>query len=355
MAYADRVTDDISVRAHKWYDAVRDSVLMHEDGEDRVKLLEELFTDMEAAVIQAYYGAGCHPMVSSDMFHWALARAVWESVHGPLQPLERENHGLLVDRVFPVHVRDKIAKKVRTRPIEAIDGCEPLAFPLPETRRFHLYLGDKENIKKTITEAASILGPEFSLSCSFGGNQRTIVTFGLAPGVDVNNESVLWRASYPIDWLEDWWVNVIEGNYTHLVSHLRSLASERHVHAWNDLTDRITATQDTIQRREETGAYMTEEEIRMAFEAQQHKIDRLAEGIARQTVVAARRKIFNEPEQGMGHTGRIDSFIRHGSVEAPFVDDVPTRLKAVQDARSAMTAEVDGLLDQWQEHLQRDE
>lgn len=79
------MTMGISPCAQQWYDAVRDRVLKKCMGQAadmramNLKNLEELFRNHESSVLDGFSAKGYQPMVSSDDFHWNVARATWKA------------------------------------------------------------------------------------------------------------------------------------------------------------------------------------------------------------------------------------------------------------------------------------
>lgn len=310
----------------------------------------------------------------------------------------------------PVEVRDILAQRVRPKPVVPARGCEPLAFPVPTVRQPELCLGPRDDIQKTMVEAAKILGPEFTLSCSYGGNEAAIVTLGLAPGVDANDERVLSRARDPVDWLEDWWVNVLERD-TNLLAHLQLLMRQRFTRPHEDMAGRVAAAMESIAYNEEKGAKMTESDVVKAQRAQQRELDNWAEGFASLSIseesgwenrgralgdfvdkghrmvrvlnredrlrVVQRRLardnavvviaslisyLMEQKRTAEAFKSILESFIRSGAKMAPYVDGVSDRISVVEQVWSKVgqTADMElklavrNLLFHWQDKLAKE-
>ncbi|KAK8040242.1 hypothetical protein PG991_000030 [Apiospora marii] len=307
MAYADRTTAAMSPLADKWYDTVRTRVLGNRPDPAKKQHLEGIFFKHQAGVLLGFANGGLPPSVSADIFRWNVARATWKH-QVPDEPFPHEDekpptYGVpcceqwvrkwymeMQDRkntegprttissspsATTVEQRTILANRVRPAPMVAEEGCEPLVFPLPRSRHPDLCLGPKENIEQTLVEAANILGHEFTLSCSFGGNQAMSFTLGLAPSVDANDERVLARARVPVDWIEDWWVNALERD-TNLLAHLQLLTRQRFTRSFKDASDRIAEVKAKLRFVKPTGALMTESEAIRAHEYQHNELDRIA-------------------------------------------------------------------------------
>ncbi|KAK7931164.1 hypothetical protein PG985_001876 [Apiospora marii] len=402
MAYADRTTMAMSPRATGYYDI-----------------------DAEIFVLDELFESNTTPNVSADWFRWRVAEATWsECVEFEPFPFEDEEpyvhdvpcceqyvrHWYLQkklppsmkgDRITvssstdatPLQVRKILAQSVHNSPLVLTPCGDPLAFPIPKVRKLELCVGAEEDMRSTMSEAASILGPEFTLSCSFGGRRRAVVTFGLAPGVDHNNENVILRARNPIDWLLDWWVNMLKGD-TNLTEHLRQLARQRFTRPEDDQTVFPT---DTIIRLEGKFTDMSKEDLLLAFKAQQRELDylilRYAFIQAPYSVDESRRAatIMDIVENGdtivngvtnredrlrvvqplleqaavifvfkllMGESGmmlsleeRAEAFTRSGHLEFPFLDSELSRAKVVREAWSQVRQEMDYVLSRIEEKL----
>ncbi|KAK8054220.1 hypothetical protein PG996_013521 [Apiospora saccharicola] len=424
MAYRDRTTMSMSPLATKWHDMVKTRALaIKPDADVHSKpttkwqdnfqpeavvegpglvttQLMLLFEAAQGAILKNLFRNQIRCSLSADYFQWNVAKAVWDELSNDLfcpdsEPFpyetekpatygtpyceQRKDHGELVCRYDPSPGPWRRA----------------LAFPIPRVRQLHLCVGTMEKMQDTMNHAASILGPEFTLSCSFGGNDRATITLGLAPGVDSNNEYVIARARNPIDWLEDWFLHVLQSN-TNLVEHLQLLSRQRFVRSEGYDTK---TRKSIIGYWEQKVTHMSEEDLAMAFQSQQEQLDCLAaefansavkgassvDGLARflvefvedeehftdhmfnredrlrcsQTLAhpiavdSVRRMIFAPLADLSGLIERLDGFVRYGSANAPYNDDKHTRLSVLQDAWSSATTEVDDLLTLWKEELQR--
>ncbi|KAK7991426.1 hypothetical protein PG988_000220 [Apiospora saccharicola] len=450
MAYRDRTTMSMSPLATKWHDMVKTRALaIKPDADVHSKpttkwqdnfqpeavvegpglvttQLMLLFEAAQGAILKNLFRNQIRCNLSADYFQWNVAKAVWDELYSEPFPYETEKPATYgtpyceqyvrysyihnnVDPTIsgeritvsssadmtPVQVREKLAQSARNSSLILVDGGEPLAFPIPRVRQLHLCVGTMEKMQETMNHAASILGPEFTLSCSFGGNDRATITLGLAPGVDSNNEYVIARARNPIDWLEDWFLHVLQSN-TNLVEHLQLLSRQRFVRSEGYDTK---TRKSIIGYWEQKVAHMSEEDLAMAFRSQQEQLDCLATEFANSAVKGAssvddlarslvefvedeehftdhmfnredrlrcsqtlahsiavdsvRRMIFAPLADSSGLMERLDGFVRYGSANAPYNDDKHSRLSVLQDAWSSATTEVDGLLTLWKEELQR--
>ncbi|KAK8115489.1 hypothetical protein PG984_011991 [Apiospora sp. TS-2023a] len=425
MVYTDRMTSAMSPLANQYYDTVKARVLAKRPN--HAERIEKTLKRMMIPVLMGCFKKGMHPGLSADVFRWNVARAAWKHYfHDEPFPCEDKKperydtpcceqyvrywylHTKMAPSISgertticsstettPIHAREAFAQKVHNS-LKLVEDGEPLAFPIPKVRQLQLCVGDKENMKKTLIEAASVLGPEFTLSCLFGGNERAVLILGLAPGVDGDNENVILRARNPIDWLQDWWVRLLETD-TNLLEHLQRLARQRFTRP----EDRIRIPKHAINVLETNIIFhMSQDELEKAFDAQQRELDRLALEIAREAinydvtreeraaalvafvenghhqvhilnrddrlrvvqslvqetaVYAVRRMILDKTNFLPVVTQQLDGYIGSGSVEAPFVEDERSRLKIARDVWSSMTTEVDGLLSHWEGRLQRDD
>ncbi|KAK7976816.1 hypothetical protein PG989_015279 [Apiospora arundinis] len=263
---------------------------------------------MEAVALDGLYQKGMQPSVSADCFRWNVAMVTWFEFF-PDVPFSYKDefpalHGVPICEQYVRYwwmkkkassrydgPKQTVCSSTETTPIEIRAALaqrpEPLEFPLPTVRQPELCIGlsTEEAMKQTMVEAASILGPEFTLSFSTGGGGDTTITFGLAPGVDHTDEEVISRARQPIDWLEDWWVNVLERD-TNLLLHLQHLKRQRFMRPHENVQRRVRDSLKTIKYEEELGARMGDHEKLLAAIDQQEELDRAAESIASEVLAA---------------------------------------------------------------------
>ncbi|KAK8015365.1 hypothetical protein PG990_008661 [Apiospora arundinis] len=331
MAYVARTTSEIGVPGTTWYEGVKGHIL-DKFPKQTTKGLDKLMRQMEAVALDGLYQKGMPPSVSAGCFRWNIAMVTWieffPDVPFPYKDEFPALHGVPICEQYvrywwmkkkasfrydgskqtvcsstettPIEIRAALAQRVRPDSMIDIDACkslkiplpmvrqpEPLEFPLPTVRQPELCIGlsTEEAMKQTLVEAASILGPEFTLSFSTGGGSDTTITFGLAPGVDHTDEEVISRARQPIDWLEDWWVNVLERD-TNLLQHLQHLKRQRFMRPHENVQRRVRDSLKIIKYDEELGARMGDHEKLLAAIDKQEELDRAAESIASEVLAA---------------------------------------------------------------------
>lgn len=240
MAYADRKMMAMSSHATEYYDRVRFEVW--KNSSSKASEVESVLKDAEMFVLDNMFESKTTSNVSADWFRWKVAKAAWNeyckspsdhrfldllnnqySSTAKIDPFPLENEEPYVHDIpcceqyfrywylqnkFPVtmgsdritvsssadttttQARKALAQNVHSSPLALTPCGEPLAFPIPKVRQLELCVGDDKNMQPILSEAASILGPEFTLLCSFDGRRPAVVTLGLAPGVDYNNRNV---------------------------------------------------------------------------------------------------------------------------------------------------------------------
>ncbi|KAK8100099.1 hypothetical protein PG999_010473 [Apiospora kogelbergensis] len=436
MAYADKMTTAMSPLAIKWYDGVKAHFLAKWPG--TLPTLQTLIERVEAPVLEDFYRRSSQPCVSADFFRWSVARATWhelfeqEQTPFPFQgekpavfggpfceqyacywyaQVKAERHisgprtqvGSSSD-CTSVQERATLSQRVRPEPMVPAVGCEPLAFPLPNARQPELCLGPRGDLKKTMVEAAAIFGPEFTLTCFHGDQKAHMIVFGLAPGVDANDERVISRARDPIDWLEDWWVNVLEQD-TNLLAYLERRMRQRFARPRGDVTGRIAEAMQNLVYGEKSGANMAEQDFTKMILAQERHLDADALRIISQSVAetqgwenrgkelasfienghpqvhALEREDRLRVTRGLVHENALawihslvstiraakkntvqflDHFIESGSRAAPYVDTIVDRMSVVEEAmRQVQSSDVDfktladanNLLLEWKQRL----
>ncbi|KAK9787711.1 putative SRCR domain-containing protein [Seiridium cardinale] len=336
MAYAHKMTNELSPLALEWYDVVRQHLLAK--WPKAGAKIAALFENAEKAVLQHLQEMQQPPTIAADYFHWLVALNVFilkcPKDDFPLQEEEPPHFGEPCSQAYVEHwyargyeesqmagpvtlvpagaplssleVRERLARRIHR--VER--AGESLIWKLPPRRRRNVVLGLVEHFEVQLKRAEKLLGPEFLLALWHGGGIPTEIILSLRPGVNADDLGVVHRTRLAVDLLDAWYADVCKYD-CNLVEHLEGSIKRTLKEPDKKLREDIEASEVAL-RKELPGSALPAAQVEAARKAQERWLE-----------ANAYQKVWNlvqEKDSWMDKVQVVHSFIEDGHEDVVLLD-----------------------------------
>lgn len=251
----------------------------------------------------------------------------------------------------PLDERERIWKSFQPAGREPEKGHKAGQLPFPASRNMTLCLADPSDhakIEEALGKVAKLMGPEFVLFCTLGGEFVTYFTLGIRPGIEID-VGVIHRYSRVWWDLLAWWV-ALHVSDRNIVEFLEDRYKEQHQTSPQHLqeeADRERDKREAILAQERRESY-----ARLSTGSDDVSPERLSELRAAATDELVRRatlvvRRFVNEQRGAGKDAKkwISKFIDEGHEDVHLLDKS-------QRAQLVATVAVTQLEELWSQRIQ---